>query len=310
MNNYIKFETKRDMDCISVTWNIATVCNYDCSYCMTMSKDGLIKFNDNYQAFITLLKRIKAKNPDKKISLLLSGGEITIWKKLPLLLKECKDLGEVYITLISNGSSSIDWWNKNIHFLDYIVLSYHSEYANVDHFSKVAKIVTDNNKYGQVSLMVKGDDFDETIKKGKHIHEYSGLTVIPKFLRVNFTDTLFTYTDEQIKYFKSEPRFGKNTTYPFLKLKITATREDGTTHTFDTIREIFWEKENRYKGWKCWSGIEQFHVWGEHLSTCQGGGDWLGSIYGDYELPDEPCICKKDMCKSIQDLWDCKKMKY
>lgn len=74
---------------------------------------------------------------------------------------------------------------------------------------------------------------------------------------------------------------------------------DGIEKIEENVNDILARKDNKYKGWKCWSGI--------HCITISSNGDihnasckdkHMGNIYEDDEinLEGEPHICGRTWC--------------
>ena len=71
----------------------------------------------------------------------------------------------------------------------------------------------------------------------------------------------------------------------------------------ENVNDILVRKENQYKGWLCWAGVESLMIDANgdvFVATCRGKR--LGNIYTGFEIPDEPLICPKYYCVCAADL--------
>jgi organic radical activating enzyme len=308
MMDYVKFIPMKPAF-ISVAWTLGTTCNYSCSYCSSSLSDGKIPFPD-YDPFIRFIDKLKDKYPNKKILVMLLGGEVTLWKQLKDFLIVCR-LKDIYVRLVSNGSRSVEWWKTVSYLISDLIVSYHTEFADESHITEVMKLFSKGDR--QVNLLIPPDKFDETVELGKRISKNAHVYVIPKYLRKKFK-TLYPYTQEQLKFFTNRNlEFG--TTY-FNKGEVRHTaliveNEDGKKTIYKNSREIFLKKLNYWYGWKCWGGIDNFYIdlIGDiFIGQCREGK--FGNINEDnYKLPDEPYICTKEACICTQDIIEMRKEK-
>ena len=296
---------------ISVAWYIGSVCNYSCSYCNPELSDGKIKFSD-YNPFIRFTDKLKKKYPGQKVVLTLYGGEVTLWKQFKEFLEVCKSK-EIYVRIVTNGSRSIRWWKTVAHLLSHPIVSYHTEYANEKHITELMKLF----RHGccQVNLMVLPDNFDEVIQLGRRISENAKVFVIPKFLRLNFTNDLYPYTDEQLEFFeKTASGFGNEylDEKTFKHYGILIEYEDGKVSRYKNARQIFLKNLNHWRNWKCWGGIDSFFVdyrGDVFVGQCRQG-KFANINSKKYKLPDDPFTCKIEVCNCTQDILEMKKERY
>jgi len=307
---YIKYKSVKS-PFIAVAWALGSVCNYSCSYCIPVLYDGKIKFPD-YKPFLDFTDKLKEKYPGQKIQVTMYGGETTLWKDFKVFLKESAER-DVFIRIVSNGSRSIEWWKSVAHKINHSIISFHPEYAKEDHITEVLKLFMPGRS--QMSLMVPHDRFDEMLELGKRISENAKVFVIPKFLRKQFGNELYPYTEEQLETFKKYASgFGNKYLKEDEEFKhkgLILQKEDGELVRFRNARQLYLDDLNRWEGWKCWGGIESLFVdeAGEIFSgQCREGR--IGNINeAGYVLPDEPIICGKDSCNCTQDILEAKKEK-
>ena len=296
MKNYNKLIPLYNM--FNVDWLIGTSCNYKCSYCWETLHEGEYPFVD-----IDLAKKfvhkLTNKHPDKHFIFILSGGEPTLWKDLPDFLKVLRDCN-AEINLITNGSKSIDWWHKYGGLIDLAVISVHWEFANLDHIENVCKVLRQNyNTCVKINILVKEEKFEESYKLAERLSSnIPGIVVDLRPIRLNHGMYLIEYKDEHLAKLKEKSRFGN---FHF-KHKWQEVFTD-TGERFEPHLSII-KKENSWKGWKCYIGMESLKVFYDGTilrGNCDAGGP-IGNINGDITLPDEPIICDKELCSCVTDM--------
>jgi molybdenum cofactor biosynthesis enzyme MoaA len=129
---------------ISLTWMIGARCNYDCMYCPTDLHDDtsphpdLEKLKTVWQTFWSKTKTIGLPY---KIS--FTGGEVTANKSfLPLIeYLQSYEFNIEQIIVTTNGSASVNYYQRLATMVHAISFSTHSEFFNEsEFFHKVAKI--------------------------------------------------------------------------------------------------------------------------------------------------------------------------
>ena len=124
-------------------------------------------------------------------------------------------------------------------------------------------------------------------------------------LIVDFGEVLFNYTEEQTIYIDRQ--------WHNLASKIEHTKEwpvyRGSMRMHDDVNELSQahgahifinDKTNNWKGWMCWSGLEQIVVDFDGsvlIGWCRVGGP-IGNMKQPQNIkwPDKPIMCTKSMC--------------
>ena len=135
-----------------VNWCLGNTCNFACSYCPTSLHDGSQRWHST-QNVKNFISKIRNYHPNKKIYFEFTGGEVTLNKDFIDICKYCTE-NDVKVGFISNGSRTIRWWEENKNYFDSVMLSYHSEFADQDHFVQVAEILNDEVRT-HVNIMMK-----------------------------------------------------------------------------------------------------------------------------------------------------------
>lgn len=80
---------------------------------------------------------------------------------------------------------------------------------------------------------------------------------------------------------------------------------DGIKKIEENVNDILARKDNRYKGWRCWTGIHMIAIFPDgslYNSSCKNKK--MGNIYDDgkVELAKTPHICKREWCVCAADI--------
>ena len=111
------------------------VCNYSCSYCPESLRNGK-EYKIDISAIDNFLSQLMYQNKNRKVFFHLGGGEPTILKNFEELLQLFKTY-RINVSIQTNGSRPLSWWQKNIHYFSKVHLSYHSlECSNEEFFLK------------------------------------------------------------------------------------------------------------------------------------------------------------------------------
>lgn len=97
---------------------------------------------------------------------------------------------------------------------------------------------------------------------------------------------------------------GQNKAGSFTNVATIQDDNDGNQYwREENVNDILARKENQYKGWLCWAGVESLMIQANgdvYVATCRAKK--LGNIYTEFDLPNEPLICPKLTCACAADL--------
>ncbi len=296
-------------NCNLVNWCMGNQCNYSCSYC----PDGLHSGSTKWPAINDAKKFVKRMHEhfkDKIIYYELTGGEVTLWKNLIILLSFIKSYGNSNICIISNGSRGIDFWEGMRNYLNHIALSFHSETTEIEHFMDVIGTL---NGHMRVHLNIIMNPNDYFFNKGieladKAIDKFKNFTIGFQPLQENLGGPLYKYTNEQMQIIKNQVEWFKkikqNKEFDVprgaLVIKNSKTGEMCTTFS----QELVTTRKNQWTGWECFAGIENIVVDMDgniFRGWCKQGGI-IGNITGTITFPSKPIICGKRRCHCGTDI--------
>jgi len=293
IDNHMRI-TNNNLDCGIVNIMLHDVCNYKCTYCSPYHYGGKHRWPTNWENYVDLLEDMEEHNKYLLISLL--GGEPTLMPKFDEFCKRINAPNRI-IEICTNGSRTLRYWNNWPEDLNvYIVFSWHSEFADDDHFFNVIQAMQSKGEI-VANLQVTPENFDRARKLAARIIESEAtVTVNPKLTRVNIQGDgkLMDYTPEQIKWI-NKPRIERhiplkvNWPYPW-KIYI-----DGEERFHP---DMIANNEVDFRGWSCMAGIKSISVEkdGTIRRCCAGAGFPLGNINTVWQLPTQPHVCEIISC--------------
>ncbi len=296
---------------------LGNTCNFKCSYCPDDLHNGSEPWlNINaLKKFSSKLIDFYSSVHDKNIFMFnLLGGEPTLYKDIVPFCQQLKKLGEqknclIQIEFLTNGFRKLKWWEENIELFDKVKISHHPEFAKPEHSRDVADIVTENNKYAAIQVLMNPEYWDKCMDHVNIILDSKyDFNVANKLVLKDFGTEPYDYTPEQLKIFDKPFRGGINQR----KLKLFNRQP---IYFFENKNlgklpppKIFAEKLNKFKGWTCYAGIDILSIaFNGNISL--GGACRMRStgvtdktIYDDYDFPNSPQVCAIDVCKCSPDV--------
>jgi len=293
----ITYQNPAKEDWFLVSWTLSNKCNYKCSYCPSNLHNGTTG-QPQWEVVENFVKTFDV--PGKSICYRISGGEPTYWKHFTDLARLVKAHGN-YFSFLTNGSQSVEYYKEISQYSDAIIMSYHEEYSDVQHFINIANAVECPIV---VNLMMVQSKFDEIVDIAKQMYEGTDkLAIWPKLVLDKtsgdfITNNVSDYTPEQKALIKAWPYFRKV--------------DDSKVHRGELLlygkpvtgNDIIIQNLNHHKGWECWAGLHMISVdmWGDiYRSECQQGGA-IGSLKS-YTMPTGTIICGKDKCSCLSDVY-------
>lgn len=277
-----------------VTWNLGNKCNYRCSYCPSMFNDGSTGWPEweDVKNFVTKLNQ---ELPSKDICFRISGGEPTYWKHFLEFAELANSFGNSF-TFLSNGSRDLEYFAAISKLSSGILLSYHPEYTDPNHFIEISKV---SECPIAVNLMMMPDRFDTLVSIAEQLYTNSTLAIWPKMVldKINMTNKVSNYTDQQKNLIKNWPYFRSIDDKKMHRGKLLL---DGK---LVTANDIVLQGLNKHKGWECWAGLDMINVdYTGNVFRADCGQGPLGTIK-NFTLPSTTIICNKDLCSCLSDIY-------
>lgn len=294
----ISYEDKTKEDWFLVSWTLSNKCNYKCSYCPENVHNG----TTGHPRWETVNRFISNFNvPNKQLCYRISGGEPTYWKHFIEMAEQVKSKGHIF-SFLTNGSRSVDYFKEINPYTDGMIISYHPEYADIEHIAKISNVM---RCPVILNLMMVPDKFDELMEVAAKSHKLSPkLAIWPKIILdktsdpTHITNNPVDYTKEQLEIINNWPYFNNIDDYKLHRGNILL---DGVKIT---ANELISQGLNRHQGWTCYGGLDMINIdmWGNmYRSDCQNGGA-LGNIER-YGLPVIPITCERNVCSCLSDIY-------
>jgi len=321
LNEIISY--KRISNDITIDWLVGNYCNYKCDYCFSDSNKGdkkvppLEDINDNVDYLYDEIEKI-GKTP----FFVLSGGEPTMYSGLLDIIEKAKlRFPRTQALIVTNGSRTLNFWQRNKNNFDKIAISFHVGQADPQHILDVCKIIEEKDVC--VTIMLHPDT--ERFEKGLQIRKWfikNGLTkyavLTLKLLddQVEITK-LMDYSEDQILRFKD---------------RCFSPRDTDIKVNFNSERTIAIDKYNihninanylaqldpDFTGWKC-------HVASERITIAYNGdliANCLQEIYPkkfnlytsnlreeNFKIRKDPVVCTVGKCRCLG-LYNISKFKF
>jgi organic radical activating enzyme len=289
---------------VLVDWMLGNGCSYACSYCPKWLHDGSVGWQraEDVLAFYDLLHDHYARLRDKQVWLQFTGGEPTMHPQIIRLLQQASARG-FQVSLISNGSRTLRFWQKIAPCLNSVILTYHNEFAELDHFRSVGQLLCQQMPV-HLNVTMRPDHFDRTLDEARALREaMPGASISLKPLRVDFEDVLFDYTPAQLQVMSDgiAPTAVQEGAMP--RGTMTVAMAGGVRQRV-RANEFVLRGENHWRGYLCNAGLESLRIKGSGVITravCSVGGE-IGRLGAAVALPVAPIICSADTCSCVADI--------
>lgn len=298
-------------DLLRIEYMPGNVCNYKCSYCFPGSNEGDMLWPDidlTLENFSHLLNYY-SEHGKTKFNIYLVGGETTVWKDIERFCSELKEKFDVVFEVSTNGSRNAKWWKTNAKLFDHVGISVHNEFAKIDHVIEVADIMYEEGIFLNADVLMDPDNFEkcqeniELLKQSKH--EW------PILAKGVYYDGKHRYNEDQLQFLvqpvKRMP--GMEWYYEHHKkfpTETVLTYEDDSRKQINGDGYIIANDLNRFRGWKCWLGVDTIKIFpdGRITGNCQQklyGSDDYYNIYKihfkhTFRPEIKPVICEQDIC--------------
>ena len=283
--------TNENLDCTIITMFIHNSCNFSCSYCSDFHRNGKYHWPTDWAPYLKLIEQQKKRT--KYVHVEVLGGEPTLWPKFHEFIEAISD-ENVFVEWGTNGSRTLRYWENLKPQRAFVSFSWHSEFADDDHFYRAVEIMQDKASVN-CTLMLLPTNFERAIVLYERLTNLK-VEITPRMTRINIhSPELFEYTDEQrawIKdsYFSQMKPFG-------IEWKIPQNLHfNGEKIKFTNVVD---QQLNKFHGFKCNAGLNRLYVAPDgRIKRCSKNvGGWLGNILKDkYTLPDSPVVCNEEFC--------------
>lgn len=318
MKDIIEIKTNKNKT-LRIMYELGNVCNYKCWYCFPGSNEGTTGWPDVniVKNNIVHLIQFYFDNRINDINLNFLGGEPTLWKDLGEFVKYIKlnvkpKFGQkLRISMQTNGSRTLRWWNEYGHYFDHVNISVHNEKADPNHISNVAQLLVDKDVLAIASVLIDHKNWDKSLKILNDLISTDTNFMI-EAMPIHIQG-IYDYTEEQKEFFKVPVKrkfsirqiikhYKTISSVPTIKGKFS----DGTEIKTLSAQYFTINGYDKFEGWRCNLGINWIFInkEGNLTGTCSNkiyGIDYYYNI-NDLEFSNkfnptlQPTICKKLQC--------------
>lgn len=276
----IKIITTNEPELLQVRFFPTDICNFDCSYCFADSHPGKFRYPKdvdlvikNFRSLFDMYKRLGKE----KIHLMIAGGgEPTLWPGLEKFCKEIKESHNCYITIITNGSRTVRWWQENSAYFDDAVLSCHNEYVDIDHHIEVADLLFATGLKVTALMLMDAKKWDKCVSYIERMKQ----SEYPWYIQAKeIVDApgqgVDIYTPEQFEYLNNSIKRLPDSQWILKRLNEIRMYESVVLFNDDTSlvarpHTIINNGWNKFRGWTCNIGFEAIAIYpsGEVQASC------------------------------------------
>jgi hypothetical protein len=265
MKKIIKIETMEPKKRLRIEYMAGNFCNYKCSYCGPYANGGDVRWPKDFDMLVKHFRHLLdfyVRNGRDKFEINILGGEPSLWPDIVKFSRIMKLEYNVKITMTSNGSRTLRWWDENADAFDNILFSYHYAEADLKHYINVLDIVYDKDIPLNALVMMDPNYWDEIIAAMDIMKATSQNSWFINAMEINPS----RYTQEQREIFKKHVkrmppihRLIKDEYENILKGKTTVIFDDGSKEKVE--RNYFSVNDlNNFEGWMCNIGIENLNI--------------------------------------------------
>ena len=289
MAKLIKIESNYPNDMLRIELFLGNSCNYKCWYCVPKFNDGsapwpkLDTILDNLGHLITHYRKTTNK---KRVNLYIIGGEPTLWKDFSTFIQYFKTTHDCIISISTNGSRTVRWWNDYGHHLDHVMISCHHERVDINHIVKVADILYSKNVTVNAMVLMDPNHWDkcvsyiEQLKYSQHRYLITALEILGDTIK--YSSEQLAYISKSIKRYPELNFYLRNGKTP--RNKPMTYYEDGTSKQVNQ-NYILLNKLNFFYGWTCNIGVDTFYIdtMGNIRGACGQSLYDMKSMYNIYD---------------------------
>jgi organic radical activating enzyme len=295
-------------DTLRIDISLGNYCNYKCWYCYPGSNEGTYKFPDIdlvIKNLSHLLDYYLTHTDKTKFDFNLLGGEVTHWPKFIEFVSYFKKNYNCVITLTTNGSKPLNWWKQSAQYLDYVIISSHHQFADIDHIRQLADFL-----YTQKMIVVVTQLMDPTAWQTclEAVEYFKGSQHKWPIQYAEVIDKRILYTQEQKNVIAKDRARGSNIFW-FLKnnksyqSKVRVVDSNFKIHKMSD-NDILLKRLNIFKGWECNVGVDWLAVKmnGVISGICsnplfdQQYNLYDTDFYEKFKPTIEPARCQRDAC--------------
>lgn len=309
MTKIIEIKSDKKSNHLRIEYMVGNYCNFKCWYCDPYANAGTHRWFDDTDLLLDNFKHLfnyYISRGKTNFELNYVGGEPSLWPNIGVFSKKIKEEFDCLITITTNGSRTLRWWDKNARTFDKIRLSCHPGQVDIDHYIDVCDLIYEKDVALNAMIMMDPINWGESIsliekcKKSKHKWCISILEV---YSNHNYTDDQKSYISKNVKRPASLLYSIRHKDFSFTKPR--AVLDDGTVNKIER-NFLSLNNLNRFEGWECNLGLDSINIHKDgKLSGVCGMKLYKEQFY--YNIYDkdfkekfnpdlEPVICELEKC--------------
>jgi hypothetical protein len=264
----IKIVSTQAQDLLQIRFYPTDICNFACSYCFPGSGNiNKYRYPKNIDTVIknfrALFDRYTEKlNKTKFHLIIIGGGEPTMWPHIEQFCKELRESHNVFITVCSNGSRTVRWWDDNSAHFDSIILSCHHEFVDLDHYIEVADLMFSKDIKVNGLMLMDAPYWDKCVSYVDRMKQ----SKYPWFIEVKAVvdapgHGMDVYTKEQLDYLSVGLKRMPDSNWLLKRFNELRPFESIVLFNDDTALparpgDIIVNEWNKFQGWRCNVALE------------------------------------------------------
>jgi organic radical activating enzyme len=315
--NVIKIDPQYKEDLLVIKFMIGNTCNYKCWYCFPGSHEGTHRWptdvNLIYENLGHLIKHYKTIGKTK-IRLHILGGEPTLWPELGNFIKYFKNNYSCDITMSTNASRSVRWWNEHGEYFDDVIISCHHERADINHIKNVADILYDKKVMVQTMVLMDPTNWNKCVSIVDQLLESKKKWYVTCSEVAHYSLNLLT-TDQK-NYLKNSVKRKPGIIYRLRYERYHNHEKDSVITTDEKKLKVkknwlLMNKVRNFKGFICNIGVDILFIDVDGVITGSCGNhlynlDYYFNIYDEeftkkFNINIVPTTCSKDLCSVCND---------
>lgn len=285
-----------------VNWCMGNTCNFSCSYCPVYLHNASKAWHpiENVKKLSQFIQKLQ---PDKKLYIEFTGGEVTLHRDFVSICKWCKE-NQILMGFITNGSRTLRWWNENLPYFYKIIMSYHASQINKEHFLNVVKLLhTCNHINLHINVMMDPQNWENCLSVAETIRDLGNCSIALQPLLHNLETELYPYTSEQMNILVNQyDLISKHIKWTkkneIQRGAMKTVKEDGS-YNVRTAHSFISRNTNNWYGWQCYAGVEQLVVDMDgdiYRGWCKAGGPITNLSQLNFGESLTPIICNQTKC--------------
>lgn len=294
---------------------ISNSCNYTCDYCFPGCNTGTHPYFKDYKLMVKNLRHIfnhyQTHTNKNKFDINITGGEPTLWPYLQDYCYELQEQHDVMISLQSNGSRTLRWWEQHANIFSKVLLSYHHKEGNLEHFTNVADTCYEQGTFVVVTVCMDPAAWQKCLDA---VEYFKNNSKHKWYIRIQKLEGNVFYSSEQNEYLLKAVKRLPDLLYAFKHRRKFYNKESKIEFDTGLIKkadqhEISTNGWNHFKGWECNLGVDSFQIgYDGRISGSCGQTLFKDINLYDPDLCDkfnpaiQPVVCQIDTCLCVPEI--------